>query len=311
MRRILLSALLLLVTSQIMFGQKFPSKIDSINDGKDVEQLIRRFGENYEKFSLKPIGTFQASYGRDSQCKQIADSLKITKSFYKADLDNNGYTDLLAIGDYYDFVIFVVLNYGNDSLVLNRLTRRSFQECTYPVIINDGIRYYYFSQPDWRQKNQQSSLQYKDLVFRFGDFIEKNSHPANYSIEKIEYQTSICFGTCPKFFLSIDQDQSAVFKAELYNENPNTSKEIKGEFFTTLNDSSYLEIINLLNYIDFPKLEDKYAVNWTDDQSSILTITYNDGHVKTIKDYGMIGTYGLDRLYQLLFALRFNQDWKK
>ena len=51
-------------------------------------------------------------------------------------------------------------------------------------------------------------------------------------------------------------------------------------------------------------------MNWTDDQASTLTLTYNNGLVKTIEDYGMIGNYGLILLYNKLQALRFNQDWK-
>jgi len=120
----------------------------------------------------------------------------------------------------------------------------------------------------------------------------------------------MCFGTCPKFYISILKDKSSVFKAEKFNLESEEAKEIKGIFNTTLSDNSFSEIISLLDYIDFPSLNDKYAVGWTDDQTCILTITYNNGQVKTISDYGLIGTFGLDRLYELMFNLRFNQNWK-
>lgn len=294
----------------MVFGQKFLSKIDSLNSKADVEKLIHSFDKDYQKFTLKPISQFESDYNTKGFCKKIADSLGITKSFYKADFDNNGYTDLLAIGDYYDFKIFVVMNYGHNSLKLNRLTRRSFQDCTFPKILNDTlIRYYFIQQPNWSDTNQSATLQYKDLTFKYGDFVEYNLQPKNYSIEKIEYQTTMCFGSCPKFYISILKDKSSTFKAEAYNRELRNSKEIKGEFNTTLADTSFREIINLLNYIDFPNLKDNYAVGWTDDQTCTLTITYNNGQVKKIRDYGLIGTYGLDRLYQLLFDLRFNQNW--
>lgn len=300
-----------LALSYTVFGQKIISKIDSLNTKTEVENLIRSFYKDYERFSLKSINEFKSRYGQNDFCKKIADSLSITKSFYKADFDNNGYTDLLAIGDYYDFKIFVVMNYGTNSLKLNRLTRRSFQECTFPKLINDTIiRYYYMSEPDWRAKDQTTFLKYSDLIFKYGDFVEFNSQPKNYDIEKIEYQTTMCYGTCPQFFISIDKDKSSIFKAQTYNRETRSSKEIKGTFQTTLSDSSFLEIMNLLNYIDFPNLSDNYSVGWTDDQTCTLTITYNNGQVKKIRDYGLIGTYGLDRLYQILFELRFNQEWK-
>lgn len=310
MKQTLILLLQILIT-QISFGQKNLSKIDSLNSKTEIEKLIHSFGKNDEVFSLKPITKFKSHYyGGAEFCKRIADSLGVTKSFYKADFDNNGFTDLLVIGEYYGFQVFVVMNYGHDSLKLNRLTRRSFQECVFPKIINDTIiRYYYTSEPNSQAKDHTKSLQFSDLVFKYGDFIEYNSQPKNYTIEKIEYQTTMCFGTCPQFFISIDKDKSSTFKAEAYNQKTRKSKEIKGTFKTTLKDNSFEEIMGLLNYTDFPNLEGDYAVDWTDDQTCSLTVTYDNGQVKTIRDYGLIGTYGLDRLYQLLSELRFNQDW--
>ncbi|UAY50931.1 DUF6438 domain-containing protein [Ferruginibacter albus] len=296
---------------QTVFGQKIPSKIDSLHSKAEVEKLIQSFNKNYQSFSLKPITEIKDNNNENDFCKKIADSLNITQSFYKADFDNNGYTDLLAIGDYYGFKIFVVMNYGNDSLRLNRLTRRSFQECTFPKIINDSIiRYYYMPEFNWSAKDTMPSLQFSDLIFKYGDFIEYNAHPKNYEIEKIEYQTTMCFGSCPEFYISIEKNKSSVFKAESYNQKKESPEEIKGTFKTILKNSSFDEIISLLNYMDFPNLKDNYAVSWTDDQTCTLTIIYNNGQVKTIRDYGLIGTYNLNRLYQILFDLRFNQDWK-
>jgi len=310
MKEILIFSILLF-TIHIGYGQKIPSRIDSISSKEDVEKLIRSFDKDYKRFSLKPITEFTSRNEGNEFCNKIADSLDITKSFYKSDFDNNGYTDLLAIGYYYGFKIFVVMNYGKDSLKLNSLTRRSFQECTFPKIINDTIiRYYNMSRPNWRTSDKAKSLQFSDLIFRYGDFIEYNMNPKNYSIEKIEYQTTMCYGTCPKFFLSIDKNKAAIFKAEAYNRDANDGKEIKGTFSTIIEEKQFLEIISLLNYIDFPSLKDNYAVSWTDDQTSILTVTYNNGQVKKIQDYGLIGTYGLDKLYQMLFNLRNNQKWK-
>ena len=42
----------------------------------------------------------------------------------------------------------------------------------------------------------------------------------------------------------------------------------------------------------------------------VRTVTYDNGKVKSIRDYGLLGTYGLDRVYQLLFELRENQKWE-
>lgn len=294
------------------FGQK-NSKIDNLNSKENVENLIHSVDKYYEKFTLKPVNEFKSNYRTDEYCRRIADSLDITKSFYKADFDNNGYTDLLAIGNFYNFKILIVMNGQNDSLKIKSLTRRNFQECTFPKIINDTIiRYYQMIQSDWRESGTPTkTLKFVDLVYKYGDFIEYNTKVKDYSIQKIEYQTTECFGTCPMFFISIDKNRQGIFKAESYNiEKRDSKKVILGTFHTTLKKNSFKNIINLLNYIDFPNLKDNYTVPWTDSQTSTLTITYGNGQVKKIRDYGLIGTYGLDRLYELLFELRFNQNWR-
>src|SRR5690606_10983273 len=127
-------------------------------------------------------------------------------------------------------------------------------------IINDTIiKYYYISEADWG-KDKNPPLKQKDLIFKFDDFIEYNSTPETYKIEKIEYQTTMCYGTCPKFYILIKNDKTAIFKAELYNRKSRDSKMITGTFKTTLSNNCYSDITHLLNYIDFPNLKDNYAV---------------------------------------------------
>ena len=102
------------------------------------------------------------------------------------------------------------MDFGKDSLKLYQLTRRSFQDCAVPEILKIGdqtfINYHYKSEPSWRGKDQKSEIRNKILVYKFGDFIEYNINPKKYNIEKIEYQTTMCFGTCPKFSIVIDTD---------------------------------------------------------------------------------------------------------
>jgi hypothetical protein len=314
MKRIFLITIPFII-SLTVFGQRNYSKIDSLSSNEEVEKLVRRFyNDEYEQFTLNEnLNDYKSGYEKnedDDFCRRTADSLNITQSFYKVDFDKNGFTDLLVIGKYYNFNISVLMNYGQDSLKLHRLTRRTFQECTYPLIMHDSlIKYYYIPPYDWRTKRKQA-LKYKDLIFKYGDFIEVNPMPKIYDIDKIVYETTMCFGTCPAFTIEIGKDRKGIYKAEYHNRETKNSKEIKGTFKAIIDEKSYSEIIDLVNYLDFPNLNDNYSVEWTDDQSCYLTISYGNGQQKKIKDYGLIGTYGLDRLYQLLFELRFNQKWK-
>ena len=135
------------------------------------------------------------------------------------------------------------------------------------------------------------------------------SSTANHIIEKIEYATSMCYGTCPVFSLTINSDRKAEWNAEKYNKI--NDQEVHGIFHSEITKEQYNKLIDLLNYIDFEKLNDVYEVGYPDAQSSTLKITYDHGKVKSIYDYGKKGTEDLRRVYQLLFDLRENQKWQK
>jgi len=165
----------------------------------------------------------------------------------------------------------------------------------------------------------------KTLDYKFDDFIEYNPSPATYySIQKIEYVTGMCYGTCPMFSIELNKNGASKFIAKAFNFTDENDPKVldkayeilnkgknEGYFEVKIKDADFLNFEDILNYINFSTLEEDYAVRWTDDQSCTLTITYDNGKTKTIKDYGLSGTYGLKLLYQKLFDLRFNQDWKK
>lgn len=303
----LLLALLFLV--QGVFAQYTPTRVDKAQTHQEVQELIRSLGRSYEKFTLKTLLEHEDRYGKEKStpCKQLADSLQVTRAFYKTDFDKNGLTDLLVIGEYYDLCIWAIMSYEKDSLKVIPVTRRAFQECVYPKVIGDSLLRLYYVSDKWYAATQSSPLVYKDLVFRYGDFIEYNARSQELGITKIAFQTTPCFGTCPVFFLSIDSGKKAVLEFE-----DDQQKDFRKKYRSlnaTIDDRSFAELTGLLNYSDFPGLEDNYRVPWTDAQTCILRITYGNGQVKQIKDYGKIGTYALDRIYKLLFDLRETQDW--
>src|SRR5690606_10364849 len=114
------------------------------------------------------------------------------------------------------------------------LTRRISRDCVFPKIVNDTIiDYYYRTQPIWNS-NEKFGVAKKSLTYKFGDFIELNENPTKNNIEKIEFQTSVCYGSCPSFQMIINQDKTAIFIAEEYNRETRESEEINGKFKTTL-----------------------------------------------------------------------------
>src|SRR5690554_6561818 len=155
----------------------------------------------------------------------------------------------------------------------------------------------------------QSSKGSTDAALHKTNYIKENATYSNHKIEKIEYSTTMCFGTCPVFSLTINSDKNAEWNAEKYSKINN--KEVNGKFHSKITKKQYNKLIGLLNSIDLEKLKDESEVDWTDLQSSTLKIAYDNGKVKSIHDYGMRGTDDLKRIYQLLFELREIQKWKK
>lgn len=318
-------------------AKKIPSKIDSLGTREKVEQFIKEKDTALKNFRLVRIQDFNRDnrFPIDSISKRTADSLGVDKSFYKADFDNNGYTDLLYIGeDHYcskpmeehcNFSCGVLMSFENDSIAIRRLTHLNWDSFV-PFVNLEGehSKLTQFVQGDyhWRERRRRSNDFSRQLVYKFDRFIEYNPKPKKYDIEEIYLSSSSCYGTCPVFKIKINQKKESFFRAKMYNFNKERNDFIsledyekivdkeEGVYSVIIQKKDYQGIIDLLNYIDFPSLKNNYHVNWTDDQGVTLIVTYNNGKKKMINDYGMIGTCGLELLYKKIFDLRLNQNWK-
>jgi hypothetical protein len=300
------------------------SKVDSLNTESQIEDLVHSLDSFYRYFKLQKLENLKTrdNFEEDIKIRKIAKKYNITKSFYKEDLDNNGYTDLILIGDHHfckdaptcQFTSIAIMNFGNDSLAILDIVKQRHtyiapqvkQDKNGPYLIIHSNKEPYSGKPGLTISHQR-------LVSVFGSFIEYNPKPANIEIEKIQFASSLCYGVCPAFELSIDNDGSAVFIAKYYNftkEDDGSGGE-EGVFKTKIKDDDLKKLMGLINYSDFRSLKDQYSVSWTDDKTGKLIITYANGKTKTIEDYGECGTYGLISIYKELYALRFNQKWQK
>lgn len=311
MKSFLLYSIVVLLFCVSFSGQeKKHNKIDGLNTVEEVQQFINSvFKGQYEsKFYVRKEILF-----KDATCDELVKSVKAVP-WVKADFDNNGLTDLLVYGNYYGHAVWVVMDMGR-IFTIKYLTRKVFQNCIVPTISSIAgreivLNNFFLSQKITDFPDTKSFLDAKPifveqkLIYEYGDFVEYNQTPSNHVIEKIEYQTSGCFGSCPIFNIVINSDRKAIFKPIRYNTKDG------GEHKARIKEKDFSELTGLLNYIDFPSLKDNYSVRWTDDQSCRLTITYDGGKVKKIRDYGLIGTFGLNRVYMMLFDFRKNQIWR-
>jgi hypothetical protein len=297
-------ALVMLVISQTSIAQVADegNRIKNLSTGPEIEKFIHSLGNRFVRFKINDSIKFWSA-----PCNELRDSLKITSAWIKADFDNNGLTDLLVIGKFSDHEILCILDFGQGKYDAKWLTKGEFEQCTFPKLRSSGdtilVDYFCFVQYDWRVQKRMPKVELKTLIYKFDDFVEFNQSPKKVDIKKIQLSTTSCFGTCPEFDLMINNDRSAEFNAIAYNKK-------NGKFKTVVNEKDYQNLIDLLNYIDFQNLKDSYSVSWSDAQTCVLAVSYNNGRKKVIKDYGRLGTFGLSRLYAMLFALRDSQEWR-
>ena len=307
------------------------SAIDSLNTPEQVEWLIAKTDTLFKKFTLKKVQDIECRVC-DSSLVNLANRLKINNTYYKADFDNNGYTDLLVTGvnktytgENYDpnldveyskeFNALVMMNFGKDKIKLYDLTSTMYNAMV-PTVEYFGIEPFlvvYKPGHTSRIKQFRSKETKLRLIFKSNYFIEYNPNPVTYDFEKIEYSTTGCYGMCPIFELAIKKNGQATLLAKNYNYTEKWQKGtlLNGSYKTSIQDEQMKEITDLFNYLHFANLKDDYTVPWFDDQTGILKVTYNDGKVKTITDYGLQGTYGLKEVHDVLFKLRTNQKWTR
>lgn len=279
----------------------YANKIDALQTDEEVEEFLQKLNKDFGAFYVAPIKQLYP----DTVYQKIADSLGV-KPWQKIDFNNDGLTDLLVYGILgVQKYLIVVMDEGTKFSI--RYLNRGLSSNPYlPTVktLNQQTLLILHTSCEFCKNQSQKIIKTDTLVYRFGDFIEANFNVRNNHIKQIDYSTSNCYGSCSVFELHIKSGGSAVYNA--IENNPKN-----GKYTAHIDTAYYLPIESLLNYIDFPNLNDNYKVNWTDDQSCTLVITYSDGKTKTITDYGMYGTNGLGLLYNKLFALRKNQDWKK
>ena len=144
--------------------------------------------------------------------KYLRNSLKV-QPWTKADFDKNGLTDILVIGGIYGDNFLICILDKKDKYEIKLIRKRRFHDYTFPVVENDKIKYYFESVLERENWDKSRKLQKTILIYKFDSFIEENQTPANHKIEKNEYSTSVCFGTCPVFSITINSDKTAKIKS--------------------------------------------------------------------------------------------------
>ena len=154
-------------------------------DQKQLKKLLQSIDKRYSYFQIDDTLQYQDKY-----IQRIIDSLQI-KPLTKADFDNNGYTDLLVIGDGdYGIDIIVIMDTGNNKMYIKRLSIKAFGNLSLPIIEKHGdetlINFIGERMSKWPMIDSPKILESKMLLFKYGNFIEYNNTVPNYDIKRID-----------------------------------------------------------------------------------------------------------------------------
>ncbi|TSJ40459.1 hypothetical protein FO440_11935 [Mucilaginibacter corticis] len=309
----LLTLFSLLFTATISFA----NKVDDLKTDSDIVKFIQPLQENFNyKDAPKLIMLSSEELVKRHSCDSLAGTWHI-KNWEKADFNNDHKTDLLAIINWYDTDCdFIAIDKGDNTFQLIQIGGSSYQNCQLANTIKYAgqqmVELHTWASTRPGRKNAKWISRTDTLTYKYGDFLEFNKEPAHYKIDSIIYKTQPCFGTCPVFKIEIDHNG----KAKYDRTSPNIvyilkpGEKIQNVFNMEIKKPELEELYHLIEYINIKKLNENYAVRWSDDATAIIYIKFSDGSVKTIKDYGLKGTFGLFTLYKKIYALTKSPDWK-
>ncbi|HWZ36554.1 MAG TPA: hypothetical protein VNW51_10360 [Mucilaginibacter sp.] len=297
------------------------NKIDELKTDSDVVRFLvsldKKFttGKYTPKLIIRPIDSVLA----DTNCfkRELLSKDWGAKSWQKVDFNNDEHTDLLVTVYWYGYENYAVIDNGGGTFKLISL-RYGTEFCELVNVIkhnNQNLIVFHGIETDLL--NSFFRPRTDTLIYKYDNFIELNEHPAKYKIDSLiltdGYVRDNRCGGCPSFNMNITNNDSIGFDRYLYGGS--TVKTSGG--YTVMNHSiktepsskyklltkQRKEIFDLLSYIDVKKLKDHYAVPWTDDHTSTISVKFKGGTSKTIVDYGGYGTFGLHALFKKLYAV--------
>ncbi len=301
---------LVLIILLLLSKHALSNKIDDLKTDREVNEFVKTinpgfFQDEHVKFEIRSTD----SIAKDLNCNGIFQSWHI-KNWEKADITNDGLTDLVFVTHWYDYISYALIDKGDDNFKLIRFSKNPLEHCELIKPVKTGSNNYIkifrkTQEPDTANKepfNYKEVLILDTLVFKFDDFIElAHTENTRNDIESIEINTSTCNGSCPAFILKLFKNGTANFEGIAFTKHIGKSSK-------RLRKATFKDIIAVANYIDIRNLKDNYAVSWTDDQTATLTIVFNDQSKKVIIDYGLQGTFGLSAVYSKL--MKIATEWK-
>ena len=271
------------------------SQIAVLTTDSQVQALVRPFGWEFEELVL--VDSVRSVY---RPFNRTAFRWR-GKSWYRADLDGNGWPDLLVVGRRKDIpFVFCVLDSGQNRLhvVRNFYNAQDERQPSARVVRKHGkamLRYRAFA----RLRSSSGGLAGRRtqlLAYHGSGFVPYERKPSAHRIKAITYTSRLNYHGQHETRISVDS--SGVVRFVYHTDAAGDTAVTTGQ--RHLPSSQQAEAADLLNYIRFASSSSQYGTGNENHRPRItLSVTY-EGGIKTIHDTSGGGTLGLAQVYYWL-----------
>lgn len=254
---LLLGALLAFLGAK---GQAGPahSQIAALTSDAQVKALVRPFGWEFEELVLgDSVRSVYQPYAH------TAFRWRGT-SWYRADLDGNGWVDLLVVGRRQDIpFVFCVLDSGNNKLrvVRNFYHAGNQRQPTARVVYKRGQALLAYSAFTRRRSNagKLSGRKTQLLTYRGGGFVPYERHPSAHRITAITHTSRLYYHKQHETQVRIDSQGNTrlLYRTAAISDTVFT----KAQGQQQLTGAQFAEVKDLLNYVRFASCSSSYTTS--------------------------------------------------
>ncbi|RTQ48937.1 hypothetical protein EJV47_15195 [Hymenobacter gummosus] len=274
------------------------NRIDGIRTASEVEALMHA-ADTAGHFSRVTISDTLSIRNRTCKCQARKRGVQ---PWIKADIDGNGYTDILAVGDANRQEVLLVMALGNDRYDVQRVNYGS-KYCFLPTLTMKG------GQAVIEAKSYQRkfggllgrSRQYR-LVYKYAGLVEYNARPDSRRVESVALSYFMSYYGTTKVDLTITESGFAVCREE-------TDGVVKSSV-ALLAKQEFEALAGLVNYAGVARRRSEYTRSGNHHPHYYLTVVYEGGY-KQIDDDGGEGSMGLELLYHRILGLRKSLRWQE
>ena len=296
---LLLVALLASVGARAQAGP-VPSQITALATDAQVLALVRPFGWEFEQLVLGDSArSVYQPYARTAFRWQ-------GKTWYRADLDGNGWPDLVVAGRRKDIpFVFCVLDSGRNRLhvVRNFYSALDERQPMARVVQKQGKSMLYYTSFA-RRRGASGELRGRRtllLAYKGGGFIPYERRPTAHRIRSITYSSRLYYHGQRDIQVAIDSTGLTRYSYRSAAADDTTASTQYRQ--QQLRPDQRAEVAELLNYVRFASCLPRYGTGNENHRARVtLSVTYEGGR-KTIRDSSGGGTLGLAQVYDWLEAL--------